>query len=273
MNDQSQRQQALDITRSFIVQAPAGSGKTELLTQRFLCLLASVQEPEEILAITFTKKAASEMRCRIRDALKKAQIEPEPTIKHQKKTWQLAHQVLIQNKIKKWGLLDNLNRLRIKTIDAFNSLLTRQLPLLSHFGAQPEIINYPRPLYRQAVQIFLSHLEENVEWSKAIAQLLLHLDNNMKSAEDLLIEMLSKRDQWLPYIMMHQNHPDLRKLLEKNLANVITDTLIKLNNLFPREHVVDLCSLIQFAAHNLTKNNPNSPILACANPHYLIESS
>ncbi len=63
--DQQSRQRALDPNQSFIVQAPAGSGKTELLTQHSRLLANAVREPEEIVAITFTRKAAVEMRERI----------------------------------------------------------------------------------------------------------------------------------------------------------------------------------------------------------------
>ena len=91
ISDQPARRTALDLSRSFIVQAPAGSGKTELLIQRYLALLSSVVIPEEIVAITFTRKAAAEMRHRVIDALKQAENDAIPVDEHKKQTFRLAN--------------------------------------------------------------------------------------------------------------------------------------------------------------------------------------
>jgi ATP-dependent helicase/nuclease subunit A len=61
---------ALDTSRSVVVSACAGSGKTWLLVSRIIRLLLSGAAPSQILAITFTRKAAQEMAGRLRDWLR-----------------------------------------------------------------------------------------------------------------------------------------------------------------------------------------------------------
>src|SRR3954471_4407026 len=114
--DRSHRLAALDPTTSFIVQAPAGSGKTELLIQRYLTLLATVQFPESIIAVTFTRKAAGEMRHRVIDALGKAEVASPPEKNHERQTWELSRRVLARDKELDWRLTAHPSRLRIQTI-------------------------------------------------------------------------------------------------------------------------------------------------------------
>jgi ATP-dependent helicase/nuclease subunit A len=157
--DQDARDAALDAGRSFIVQAPAGSGKTELLVRRFLNLLQRVEKPEEILAITFTRKAAAEMRKRVLENLPNGA--------------EIAH------------------RLRIQTIDALCVSLTRNMPVLASFGAQPGIVEDAGELYLLAASRVIAELSPPAE------RLLAHLDNDVGFATRLVANLLASRDRWL----------------------------------------------------------------------------
>src|SRR5690606_9992723 len=110
--DHVQRECALDPQRSFIVQAPAGSGKTELLIQRYLLLLSNVSRPESVVAITFTKKAAAEMQRRVLEALDDAR-GPAPPEEHKRRTWELAREVRRKSAAGAWDLAENPRRLAI----------------------------------------------------------------------------------------------------------------------------------------------------------------
>lgn len=69
-------ERACDPARSIVVEACAGSGKTWLLVSRMLRLLLVGAEPSELLAITFTRKAAREMRERLMHLLRELALQP-----------------------------------------------------------------------------------------------------------------------------------------------------------------------------------------------------
>lgn len=244
--DQPQRDAALDPSQSFIVQAPAGSGKTGLITQRFLVLLAGVQRPEEIVAITFTRKAAGEMRTRILEALHFAR-GAAPSDPHAEKTWRLACKVLERDAQQGWALLSQPSRLVIQTIDSLCASLTRQLPMMSRFGAQPGVSDVAQELYQQAAQHTLADLEKGEQWSNAIEALLRHLDNDLLKAESMLVEMLARRDQWLRHLVNINSAPQRRELLESALQNLVDDGLARLQGRIPSHLSGELLDLLQFA--------------------------
>ena len=146
------RQIALNPEASFAVSAPAGSGKTELLIQRTLRLLGLVEQPENILAITFTRKAANEMRERIIQALDDAQKEIPLQSEHQKTTRELALAVLDRNQQQNWELLENPSRLRLQTIDAFCRQVANQLCLETGVTVPANMSEDAQALYQDAAE-------------------------------------------------------------------------------------------------------------------------
>ena len=242
--DAKQRQQALDPNQSFIVQAPAGSGKTELLVRRYLVLLTCVAVPEAIIAITFTRKAANEMRLRIMQSLELALNTATPTGKDTERYY-LAKKVLAQDLALGWNLLSNPNRLRILTIDSFCLSLIRQMPLLAGLGEKLMPVDHPEYLYRLAIQELLKQLEEPLPWQAALSHLLSHLDNDFQRVENLFIPMLARREQWLDYLLQHQQH--LREDLEHTLFNINQVLVEKLNRLISQDIAKELFQVLNFS--------------------------
>ncbi|MDO3384988.1 UvrD-helicase domain-containing protein [Gilvimarinus sp. SDUM040013] len=228
--DNSARTDALDPTRSFAVSAPAGSGKTGLLTHRLLKLLLTVEAPEQVLAITFTNKAASEMQERVLHALSDALAKPEPEQEHQRSLWLSARAVLARDSALNWQLLNNPNRLRILTIDGLCRSIVSLLPIDSKLGGAPDNIEEPEDAYREAAYNLLEEMESDGSISQPLTLLSKHLDNQLEKVANLLISLLGKREQWLPLIMSVSGE-SARLRLEASLQSVITDHLQKTTEL------------------------------------------
>jgi ATP-dependent exoDNAse (exonuclease V) beta subunit len=269
--DQRKRKHALDPKLSILVQAPAGSGKTDLLARRFLRLLGEVDEPGQVVAITFTNAAAAEMRNRILDKLKKAAEElqfaetefPQGLKPHDSSaaitavrvktlTYQscpdassqacpdefsmdaLARRALSHSQALEWKLLDLPAQLRIRTIDSFCRELALQQPLLSGLGDGLSIGVQPEELYRRAAREALRKVDQaGSELGTAIEELLQWRDNGWQEMENQLVEMLKVRDRWMHGFVL-EREPDweaLRERLERPFAHAVRDALNGLSRL------------------------------------------
>lgn len=178
MSDIQLREKALHLS-SFIVEAPAGSGKTSLLTDRYLKLLTIVDAPEEIVAITFTKKAASEMKSKILERIKK---DDSP----------FAQTILKRSQEKGWGIEQDLSRLKVMTIDKFCHNVVSQIPILSKMGDKPNITDTPEKFYEEAIKQTLQS-KDSIEDIKVVFT---NYDNEYEKINRRLITMMSIRDQW-----------------------------------------------------------------------------
>jgi ATP-dependent helicase/nuclease subunit A len=109
--DRAGRERAVDPRFNVALEASAGTGKTRILVDRYVNLLKAGVDPGEILALTFTRKAAAEMRERIVTTLRDAAARGE----FPRERWR--------------QLRDRTADVTISTIDAFCLSLLREFPL------------------------------------------------------------------------------------------------------------------------------------------------
>jgi ATP-dependent helicase/nuclease subunit A len=227
--DQRARREALDLRRSMLLQAPAGSGKTTVLTARFLALLAAVDAPEEILAITFTRKAAAEMRQRILAALQAASAgQAIPGIDAG-----LLHAARERDVDRGWNLLHNPSRLRIQTIDALNHWLATQLPIAARAGPELQIAPAAAPLYQRAARRCLALAGQEPGVAAAAELLFDRLDNSWSRLERLLADMLERRSHWLPRVLQARGGTALAERVQESLDATLRGELAAALALLP----------------------------------------
>jgi len=199
LGDARARERAVSHAGSVLVQAPAGSGKTSLLTQRYLRLLAEVDAPEHILALTFTRRAAEEMRERVAQALHAAGEGRRPAEMHPR-TWELG--VAAARRMQQAGIDLEVHpaRLRIETIDAFNAWLAAQLPIGAGTGAPLRTLEDAREAYAEAARRALAY-EEPDAFGTAVERVLDAADLRWPQLVERIVGLLGSRDRWLPLLV------------------------------------------------------------------------
>ncbi|WP_044407214.1 UvrD-helicase domain-containing protein [Thiomicrospira microaerophila] len=253
--DSAARLSAINPHFSYIVQAPAGSGKTALLTQRFLALLARVETPEQIVAMTFTKKAAAEMRERVLHAIKQG-LNPtcDSDKVYDQNTWRLARDVVQRDRDQAWCLLDNPNRLRIRTIDSMNGYLVQQMPFLSKLGTQPSLQQNSDALYVEAARAVLASEAVQTE-SAALLRL---VNGRYRRAENQLVSMLKKRDQWMRILLGGAQREQLESALEALVLQQAQQAIMQLGP------VIELGEELPELARFVLGNKPDVPLQSLA---------
>lgn len=251
--DQEARALATDPHLSCIVQAPAGSGKTEILTQRFLRLLSQVTKPEQIVALTFTRKAANEMRERVMRALEMAARGEKPASTHQQVTYQYATDALLNDAKHDWKLLSIPSCLRITTIDSLCQTLAQAMPLQEKQTPYANVTDHPDELYLKAARACLAHALIDETYQPALDILFTHFDNRQDKVLKLLSEQLKIREQWLRPI--YQARLQDRAHFEEALRLIETHEIERFKMSIPTELVATLIEL----SRELANIDPNSP--------------
>lgn len=177
------RDEAVSPTDSYIVQAPAGSGKTALLVRRYLNLLTVVRQPEEILAITFTDKAAREMKSRV---LKELALNDG-----------IAAKIHDRSKRLHWDLELNPQRMKIQTIDSFAYSIVQRMPIECQLSLDYQSMDKSDDIYYEAAVEFFEQVLRKSSNTEYATDILALFENNIDQAIDTFANMLSHRQNWI----------------------------------------------------------------------------
>ena len=157
--DGAARRFATDPTHNVVLEASAGTGKTTVLVERYVNLLRAGVAPANILAITFTRQAAAEMRARILGALRREAAESAAG----RARWN--------------ALRDRLGDVAVSTVDAFCLALLREFPLEADLDPDFDIADETElpGLVDESIALALDAAARRAERDPALAMLLARL--------------------------------------------------------------------------------------------------
>ncbi|MGO9414654.1 MAG: UvrD-helicase domain-containing protein [Syntrophobacteraceae bacterium] len=196
--DAEKRFRALAPAGSFHLTAPAGSGKTFLLVARFLRLLGLVDHPRQILALTFTNKAAAEMRERVRGCLDRANKGAKAENPAEAELLDYASKALAaHSKLEELLLAGEI--LRIRTFHSFCYAVASQAPFEAGIPPGSSLIDENEQefsldeIVNEALEQIASRKEGDAA-RRALMNRLLYLNNSWRSLANEMKDLVKRRE-------------------------------------------------------------------------------
>ena len=224
-------QLACDPQRSVVVEACAGSGKTWLLVARMLRLLLAGAEPSELLAITFTRKAAQEMRERLLHLLQDLALQPADAVRSLLLERGIAEQDMQRTLPVARGLYERvLASSQSLSIDTFHSWFARLVqiaPLASGVPHGYALTESSGELMTEAYSRFMQALNDEDNQATRDALLSLYEMIGDWNARRLLDAFIDKRAEWWAATMQGNEIP-LEWLHQLCGEDAITDARLAL---------------------------------------------
>ncbi|MBZ0105260.1 MAG: UvrD-helicase domain-containing protein [Sulfuricella denitrificans] len=195
---------ALDPERSVVIEACAGSGKTWLLVSRILRLLLAGAKPGEILAITFTRKAAQEMQARLLEWLNVLALQPENEVREFLRQRALAGNEIDAILPEARNLLERvLTAEPVLTINTFHGWflqLLQRAPLGEGSVGNFSLLDQTAAMQEEAWQNFAEDLAATADGDPAAAALQsLFREHGLANTRSLLLDFVAKRAEWWAY--------------------------------------------------------------------------
>lgn len=199
--------QALDPARSVVIEACAGSGKTWLLVSRIIRLLLAGVKPSEILAITFTRKAAQEMEARLADWLRFMAESPEPELRQFLRERaldesEMAALLPVARNLYEQVLASEPG-LTINTFHGWFLYLVKHAPLSAGMTASATLLDRTSTVLEEAWQLFAQDLQNAP--NDPLRGHLEHLFSQygLSGTRDLLFGFVHRRGEWWSFTQGH----------------------------------------------------------------------